>query len=104
MCPFTERGRLALAAKGIPFQEVEIDLENKTPWHVEINGGLVPVVETPSGRTLIESRVIMDYIENAFPDKGIKLYSDDYEVKAMQHIAMKKIDDYMAQFYGLIRH
>ena len=48
LCPFVERVRLVLAAQGIPYQDVQINLEKRTRWHYSINGGFVPILETPA--------------------------------------------------------
>jgi glutathione S-transferase len=42
MCPFVERARLALAARNIPYQVVQINLERRAKWHYELNQGFVP--------------------------------------------------------------
>ena len=47
MCPFVERVRLALFAKGIPFQACQMNLEHRTKWHYEVNNGFVPILEVP---------------------------------------------------------
>ena len=49
LCPFAARARYAFAAKKIPHQLVETDLANKSAWHQSFNGGVVPVLETPTG-------------------------------------------------------
>ena len=69
LCPYTEKARLSLGAKGVPYQKVEIDLEpsNKTKWHLDINGGQAPILELTDGTILIESKVIMEYAEDAYP-------------------------------------
>jgi glutaredoxin 2 len=61
LCPFVARARYALALKNIPFQEVQVDLNSKTKWHLDLNGGLVPVLETPAGDLIIESGIIMAF-------------------------------------------
>lgn len=58
---------MALAAKAVKYQNVEVDLSKKTPWHLAINGGLVPILELPDGTILHESKVLMDYAEEAYP-------------------------------------
>ena len=63
MCPFVEKVRLVLYAKNIPFQDCQINLEKRTKWHYEINGGLVPILELPSGEIITESQVIMDFLD-----------------------------------------
>ena len=67
LCPFVTKVRLALAAKGVKYERVEVDLGKKTKWHLDINGGLVPILELPNGATICESKVILDYIEDAYP-------------------------------------
>ena len=67
LCPFVEKARLALSAKAIPYQNVEVDLSKKTPWHAAINGGLVPVIELPDGTIIHESKVVMEFVEEAYP-------------------------------------
>jgi glutathione S-transferase len=57
---------MALAARAIPFQNVEFDLSKKTDWHLAINGGLVPLLELPDGTILHESYVLMDFFEEAY--------------------------------------
>jgi glutathione S-transferase len=47
-----------MAAKHIPFQDVDVDLQVKAEWHKEINGGLLPLMETPAGTIIYESAVI----------------------------------------------
>ena len=37
-----------------------MDLNTKAQWHLDFNGGMVPVLETPSGILIKESQVIMN--------------------------------------------
>jgi glutathione S-transferase len=68
LCPFCEKVRLAFAAKGIKYQNVQVDLGKKTQWHKDINGGLAPFLEKPDGSIIIESNVLMHYAQEKFPD------------------------------------
>lgn len=68
MCPYAERARLALAARNAEFQRCEINLKDKAQWHIDINGGLVPMLELPDGTILLDSKVLMDYVEEAYPN------------------------------------
>mmetsp|Transcript_31420 Transcript_31420/g.30768 ORF Transcript_31420/g.30768 Transcript_31420/m.30768 type:complete len:88 (+) Transcript_31420:51-314(+) len=63
LCPFVERARMVLAAKNLQYQGVEVNLERRAKWHYLLNGGFVPIMEIPSGLTILESRIIMDYLE-----------------------------------------
>ena len=67
LCPFVEKVRMALAARNVVYQHCLIDLGKKTPWHLTINGGLIPIFELPDGTILNESKVLMDYVEDAYP-------------------------------------
>ena len=67
LCPFVEAVRMTLAARNVVYQSCEIDLGKKTPWHLAINGGLVPIFELPDGTVLNESKILMEYIEDAYP-------------------------------------
>ena len=35
---------------------------------MDINGGLVPILELPNGTILLDSKVLMDYSNEAYPD------------------------------------
>jgi glutathione S-transferase len=66
--------RLVLAAKKISYQDVQVNLEKRAKWHYLLNGGFVPMLETPdSGDSkpymIFESKIIMDFLDRRFPDK-----------------------------------
>ena len=48
----------ALDAKNVDYQYCHVDLRNKAQWHKDVNGGLIPVLETPQGDLIPESSVI----------------------------------------------
>ena len=68
LCPYAERVRLALAARNVEFQRCEINLKDKAQWHLDINGGLVPIIELTDGTILLDSKVLMDYANDAYPN------------------------------------
>jgi len=72
-CPFCERVWLQLQVKGIPFDEVLIDLRDKPDWYKEIvPTTLVPAIKlADSGDVVWESRDIMDRLEADFPSKPL---------------------------------
>lgn len=43
LCPYVQRAYFALTAKEIPYQKCMVDLRNKAKWHLDLNGGLIPV-------------------------------------------------------------
>jgi glutathione S-transferase len=67
-CPYCARVRIVLAEKGIEVEVVEIDLQDRPAWLYEKNvTGRVPVLEE-DGRPLPESAVIMDFLEERYPE------------------------------------
>ena len=71
-CPYAARTRITLAEKGIPYDAVEIDLSNRPAWLYEKNPlGRVPVYEEDEGLVLPESEVIMEYLEERFPEPAL---------------------------------
>ena len=43
---------------GISDQKVNVELRNKAKWHLDINGGLIPLLESPDGTIVHESGYI----------------------------------------------
>ena len=70
MCPYVERVRLALFAKGILFQTCQMNLQNRTKWHYEVNNGFVPILEIPGGFLLTESLNILEFIDRLTGDES----------------------------------
>ena len=58
LCPYVQRAYFALTAKDIPYQKVNVELRNKAKWHLDINGGLIPLLESPDGTIVHESGYI----------------------------------------------
>jgi len=75
LCPFVQRAYLALGAKEIKFQKCSMNLKHKAQWHLDINNGMIPVMEQPDGTILHESAVLMDFAVNSAPKgQGIHLW------------------------------
>jgi glutathione S-transferase len=67
-CPYAARVRIVLAEKGIEVEVVEIDLSDRPAWFYEKNPlGRVPVLEE-GGWPLPESAVIMEFLEERYPE------------------------------------
>ena len=67
-CPYCARVRIVVAEKGIEVETIEIDLDDRPAWIYEKNStGRVPVVEE-DGWTLPESAVIMEFLEERYPE------------------------------------
>ena len=68
LCPFAHRIRLTLLEKGLPFESIEIDPQNKPANFLEISPyGKVPVLKHGDNRVW-ESAIINEYLEETFPD------------------------------------
>jgi len=68
-CPYAARARIVLAEKGIEVETVEIDLSDRPAWLYEKNpAGRVPVVEEDGGDPVPESVVIMEFLEERYPE------------------------------------
>jgi glutathione S-transferase len=71
-CPYAARARIALAEKGLEVEVVEIDLSDRPAWLYEKNPtGRVPVIEEDDGRPLPESAVIMEFLDERYPEPAL---------------------------------
>lgn len=85
------RLRIALHLKGISFEPIFVNLlrdEQSSPAHREINpSGTVPalVIQRDSGSpvTITQSLAALEYLEEAFPNKGPSLLPSDPESRAL---------------------
>jgi glutathione S-transferase len=67
LCPFAHRVRLTLQAKGIQFELIEIDLQNKPANFLEISPyGKVPVLKH-GDNCIWESAIVNEYLDEVFP-------------------------------------
>lgn len=73
-----------------------------------MNEGFVPILEVPNSitksgnRVVFESGIIMEYLEEAYPERGVKLWMRDLADKAWQQIVMKTFDDVASVMYAVI--
>ncbi|KAM4702497.1 glutathione S-transferase omega-1-like [Rhinophrynus dorsalis] len=82
-CPFAQRARLVLAAKGIKHEVININLKNKPDWFFGKSPyGLVPSLETCKSQVIYESPIVCDYLDEAYPGK--KLTPEDPFKKAQE--------------------
>jgi glutathione S-transferase len=71
LCPYAHRVRLALAEKGLTAEQIEIDLKNKPADFAALSPhGHVPLL-VHGGLRLWESAVILEYLDEAFPEQPL---------------------------------
>jgi glutathione S-transferase len=97
-CPYAARARITLAEKGIAHDAVEIDLGDRPAWLYEKNPlGRVPVYEEDEGLVLPESEVIMEYLEERFPEPA--LWPADPAERALGRLWLQRFDDRLGNAY-----
>ncbi|CAM6122829.1 unnamed protein product [Calypogeia fissa] len=78
--PYSQTVQIALLEKGIPFEPIYMSLPRKPTLLLETNPVYrqVPVI-IHKGRTLSQSLVILEYLEDVFPEKIPLVPKDPYE-------------------------
>ena len=68
LCPYVQRAVISLTEKGVPFERIDIDLDNKPEWFLKISPlGKVPVLQI-GDKAVFESAVILEYLEETLPN------------------------------------
>lgn len=100
-CPYCARVRIMLAEKSIPYDPVEIDLDDRPAWIYEKNAtGRVPVIEEADW-VLPESAVILEYLEERFPEPA--LLPDDPADRAAVRLRVFRFDHALGDAYYAFR-
>jgi glutathione S-transferase len=100
-CPYCARARIALAEKGVEYETIEIDLSDRPAWIYEKNSmGRVPVLEEDAW-LLPESAVIMEYLEERYPEPP--LLAADAADRALARLWIFRHDDFTKPYYALRR-
>ncbi|KAJ1140677.1 hypothetical protein NDU88_007025 [Pleurodeles waltl] len=100
-CPYAHRARIVLAAKGIKFETININLRSKPDWFVKkVSSGLVPVLETSKGDIISESTIISDYVDEAYP--GMQLTPSDPLQKAHQKMLLETFSKLSPLMYSIL--
>ena len=88
----SKKVRLVLYEKGLPFKSHLMDLrkfEQHAPDYLKLNpGGVVPTL-VHDGAVIIESSVIMEYLEDAFP--AVPLRARDAQGRARMRLWLRCI-------------
>jgi glutathione S-transferase len=88
--------RIALEEKGLAFEGEILDLQRgdqHRPDYAKLNPNEVVPTLVHDGKTLIESTLIIEYLDDAFPNP--KLMPEDPALRHQARLFMKKIDDYL---------
>jgi glutathione S-transferase len=68
LCPYVQRAVIALTEKGVAFERIDIDLDNKPEWF----GAISPLGKTPvlvvGDTAIFESAVILEFLEETQPN------------------------------------
>jgi glutathione S-transferase len=99
-CPYCARVRIALAEKGLVPETVEIDLQDRPAFIYELNpSGRVPVLD--DGFVLPESLLIMEYLDERYPDGA--LLPADLAERAQARLVVHRFDDDLGDDYYAFR-
>jgi glutathione S-transferase len=100
-CPYCARVRIVLAEKGIEYETVAVDLDDRPAWIFEKNPlGRVPVVEEDTF-VLAESAVIDEYLNERYPDPA--LWPTDPGERALGRMLVFRFDELSRPYYALRR-
>jgi glutaredoxin len=99
-CPYCARVRIALAEKSLVPETIEIDLSDRPAWIYELNpAGRVPVLDDEF--ILPESLVIMEYLDEAYPDHP--LLPAETSDRAQARLEVHRFDDDLGDDYYAFR-
>ena len=100
-CPYCARVRIVLAEKGIGYETVVVDLDDRPAWIYEKNPlGKVPVLEEDAF-VLPESAVINEYLEERYPEPP--LWPADPAERAHGRLLVERFDSLSRPYYALRR-
>jgi glutathione S-transferase len=101
-CPYAARVRIALAEKGLHYDAVEIDLDDRPASLYEKNPlGRVPVYEEDGGLCLPESRAIMEYLDERYPEPA--LWPADAAERALGRVWLERFEGGLGRAYYAAR-
>jgi glutathione S-transferase len=100
-CPYCARVRIVLAEKGVAYETVVVDLDDRPAWIYEKNPlGRVPVLEEEAF-VLPESAVINEYLEERYPEPA--LWPVDPAERAQGRLLVERFDSLSRPYYALRR-
>ncbi len=100
-CPYCARVRIVLAEKAVPYETVNVDLDQRPAWIYDLNvTGRVPVLDD-DGLVLPESRVLIEYLDERFPEPP--LLPADQAGRARIRLLLERFDENLGNAYYDLR-
>ena len=101
VCPYAQRTRILLGEKAIEHESIEIDIDDKPAWFVELTPARrVPVIRH-GDFVLWESATINEYLDASFP--GPALRPTDERGRAIMRNEIRHFDNvYLSTLYKLL--
>ena len=105
VCPFSQRVEILLSLKGrrgeVAFQVVDITKPRPDWLLVKTKGATaLPVMELPDGRILKESLVLLQYLEDIFPEPRVA-QRDPYR-RAIENMMTRMEGEFVTQGYTFV--
>lgn len=98
LCPYVQRAVISITEKGVPFERIDIDLDNKPDWFLKLSPlGKVPVLQV-GDKAVFESAVILEYLEETQPKP---LHPKDPLTRAEHRAWMEFGSAVLADIWGL---
>src|SRR5438552_11297546 len=95
--PFAWRVQLALEHKALPYERKVLSFaagDTRKPEFVALNPRhRVPVI-VDGDFVLYESNAIVEYLEDAYPNSGARLFPGDARTRALARRLISEVDDY----------
>lgn len=99
------KARFALEEKGVAFESEHIDLlkgEQHAPEYVKLNPNHVVPTLIHDGPVLIESSLIIQYVDEAF--SGPRLVPEDPVARHQMRLGLKKVDEKIQSLAGILSY
>lgn len=98
--PFARKVTLQLLRRGLPFDEVLVDLANRTPEFVAISPiGKVPVLVDDDGTVVLDSTVICEYLADRYGD-DVTGWQAHLARRQLDELGDSLADQAIAMFFG----
>jgi len=79
-----------------------MDLNQKAQWHLDFNGGMVPILETPAGDLIKESGVIAMFAHDQGKDHGFDLFPKDPIQAAKLRVEIENSSKYLSPLFAVM--